>query len=271
MRADAERNRQAIIAAARDIFSETGADAPLDEIARRAGVGIATLYRRFPQRDDLIRAVVIDTFRRMAVVAEAAVAEGADEIDTLRRFTHAALDVKIGATLPALVGHVVFDDEVDRARLDVANRLQPMLERAQEAGLVRPDVEFGDITLMVMRLSRPLPAVTKLLIDTDIAHRHLDIYLDGLRAADSNVRTDLPGPVVTLADFAKFRERVGGYADPAPDGPHPTEPRTDGVDGTDGTDRTAGTGPVSAAGADADTPGPAAVPPPDETSESGRA
>lgn len=220
MRADAERNRQAVITAARDIFSESGADAPLDEIARRAGVGIATLYRRFPQRDDLIRAVVIDTFRRMAEVADTAVAEATDEFDALRRFTHAALDVKIGATLPAVVGHVVFDDEIDRARLAVGNRLQPMLERAQEAGLVRPDVAFGDITLMVMRLSRPLPAITKLLIDTDIAHRHLDIYLDGLRAADSGARLVLPEPLVTLADFAKFRERVGGYAGAAADDPH---------------------------------------------------
>lgn len=227
MRADAERNRQAIIAAARDIFSESGADAPLDEIARRAGVGIATLYRRFPHRDDLIRAVVIDTFRRMTEVADAALAEGTDAFDALRRFTHAALDVKIGATLPALVGHVVFDDAIDDARLNVANRLQPMLKRAQEAGLVRPDVEFGDITLMVMRLSRPLPAVTKLLIDTDIAHRHLDIYLDGLRAAGSVRRSELPGPVVTLADFAKFRERVGGYAGAGPDEPHATDPRPD--------------------------------------------
>ncbi|HSA51872.1 MAG TPA: TetR/AcrR family transcriptional regulator [Yinghuangia sp.] len=222
MRADAQRNRQAIIAAARDIFGESGADAPLDEIARRAGVGIATLYRRFPQRDDLIRAVVLDTFQRIVEKAEAAMAEGTDAFDALRRFMHAALDIKIGATMPVLAGRVVFDEEVDKARLEAGNRLQPMLERAQEQGLVRPDIAFGDLTLMVMRLSRPLPAITRLVIDADIAHRHLDIYLDGLRAGGNNDRSELPGPVVTLADFSKLKEKLGGPRDIGDDGPHAT-------------------------------------------------
>src|SRR4051794_34498377 len=67
MRADARRNRERILVAARDVFVETGTDAPLEEIATRAGVGIATLYRRFPERVDLMRAVVLDVLHQTMV------------------------------------------------------------------------------------------------------------------------------------------------------------------------------------------------------------
>jgi AcrR family transcriptional regulator len=211
--ADAQRNRQLIIDAARDFFTESGADAPLDEIARRAGVGIATLYRRFPDRDDLIRAVVLDTFAVMAAAVAAAEAEATDSYDALCRFMHAALDAKIGATMPALAGRVVFDDEVDAARLKVGEPVQALLERAQADGLVRPEVAFGDITFMVMRLTRPLPAVTKILVDDSLAHRHLDIYLDGLRAAGDTKRNDLPEPAVSLRDFELIRAKLSHQAE----------------------------------------------------------
>src|SRR4030088_479087 len=65
LRADAARNRAHVLAAARDVFVEHGADAPLDEVARRAGVGIATLYRRFPDRGFLMRTVGLDTLERV--------------------------------------------------------------------------------------------------------------------------------------------------------------------------------------------------------------
>src|SRR4051794_12277532 len=78
LRADARRNRQQLLAAARDVFVEHGPDAPLDEVARRAGVGIATLYRRFPDRATLQRAVALDVLARAAEVARRA---DADETD----------------------------------------------------------------------------------------------------------------------------------------------------------------------------------------------
>lgn len=213
MRADAQRNRQLILDAARDVFITDGPDAPLDDIARRAGVGIATLYRRFPDRDALIRGVVLDTFAVMAAAVADAEAHGTDDFDALRRFMHAALDARIGATMPALAGRVVFDDELDGPRLALAEPVQRLLSGAQAAGLVRPDVAFGDITLMVMRLCRPLPAITKLLVDDDLAHRHLDIYLDGLRGDGAPGRSELPPPKVTFADFDKVREAAKAAAE----------------------------------------------------------
>src|SRR5882672_7902292 len=95
LRADARRNRDQVLAAARDVFVELGADAPLDEVARRAGVGIATLYRRFPDRAALQRAVALDVLRRAGEAARRAEAEEPDGLAALGRYMHAALDLRI--------------------------------------------------------------------------------------------------------------------------------------------------------------------------------
>src|SRR2546428_5166844 len=117
LRADARRNREHVLAAAREVFVEQGADAPLDEIARRAGVGIATLYRRFPDREALLRAVALDVLARAGDEARAAEAEEADPFGALGRYMHRALDLRISAVMPALLGHISFDDdEVKQAR-----------------------------------------------------------------------------------------------------------------------------------------------------------
>src|SRR5947207_15991471 len=89
LRADAERNRQALLAAARAVMSEQGLDAPLDEIARRAGVGNATLYRRFPTRTDLIVAVCAERMAEHVRAVEAGLAEP-DSWEALRRYISAA-------------------------------------------------------------------------------------------------------------------------------------------------------------------------------------
>src|SRR5438132_12338918 len=109
LRADAVRNREQVLAAAREVFVEHGADAPLDEIARRAGVGIATLYRRFPDRAALLRAVALDVLARAAHEAGTAEAEEADPFGALARYMHRALDVRISAVIPALLRHLSFE------------------------------------------------------------------------------------------------------------------------------------------------------------------
>ncbi|MDT0550145.1 MULTISPECIES: helix-turn-helix domain-containing protein [Streptomyces] len=214
MRADARRNREQILCAARSVFAEQGPDAPLDEIARRAGVGIATLYRRFPERADLIRAVAIDVFTALVETAHRAAEEACDPLDALRRFMHAALDLKIGSVVPSLLGRVTVDELVDAVSQDAADPVDELLRQAREAGLVRSDVVFGDITLLLIRLARPLPGG---LIPEDeaLAHRHLDVYLDGLRPAGSpRPNTPLSGPALDSAAFKRLRGRVmGGGSD----------------------------------------------------------
>ncbi|MFD8513722.1 TetR/AcrR family transcriptional regulator [Streptomyces antimycoticus] len=210
MRADARRNREQILRAAREVFADQGPDAPLDEIARRAGVGIATLYRRFPHRDDLHRGVAIEVLSALVEAGSRAAAEEDDDAHlALRRFMHAALDLKIGSVMPALLGRFTVAEILDGVPGDVVDPIDALLLRAQAEGLIRVDVVFGDITMMIMRLSRPLPGGGRFAADDALAHRQLDVYIDGLRPTGSpRPTTPLGGPAVDAAAFKLLRERV---------------------------------------------------------------
>src|SRR5947209_18997467 len=135
LRADARRNREHVLAAAREVFVEQGADAPLDEIARRAGVGIATLYRRFPEREALIRAVVLDVLAGIAEQAQRALADEPTAFQALARYMHRALDLRIAAVFPAVLGRVSLEDPDYLAARDAGTEpVLQMLERAHADG-----------------------------------------------------------------------------------------------------------------------------------------
>ena len=196
LRADAHRNREQVLLAARDVFIEQGPGAPLDDIARRAGVGIATLYRRFPDRQALIRALAFELWVDGGREARLALTEEPDAFRALARYMHRALDLRIAAAMPALVGQLPLQDEDGRrARDDAVAPVQAIIDAAQTEGTLRPDVAFADIGLMLIRLSRPLQPFDRTVNDS-LAHRHLELLLDGLRADRASLT--LPGPAVTL-------------------------------------------------------------------------
>lgn len=203
LRADALRNRQQLLSAARDVFVELGADAPLDEVARRAGVGIATLYRRFPERESLQRAVALHVLEQTASAALAAELEEADAVAALGRYMHAALDLRISAVMPALLGHISFDDEeMARARDQATAPVLRMIATGQSSGALRADIAFGDIGTLLVRLSRPLPGPIPPEVDRRLAHRHIDLLLQALR-----IQTPpLSGPELSLADLQHIAE-----------------------------------------------------------------
>ncbi|GAA4915429.1 TetR/AcrR family transcriptional regulator [Streptomyces coeruleoprunus] len=199
-RADALRNRERIVTAAREMFIEFGPEVPLDEIARRAGVGNATLYRHFPDRTALIHEVVVSVMARVTARAEEAAAEEADPFAAVRRFTHAAADERFGALCPMLSG--AFDrehPELLAARDRLEETVQGLFDRAQAAGRLRPDVAVGDLMVALSQLTRPLPGTACLDIDRFV-HRHLQLLLDGLEAP---ARSELPGSAATLESLRK--------------------------------------------------------------------
>lgn len=207
LRADARRNRERLLAAARDAFVALGADAPLDEVARRAGVGIATLYRHFPDRAALLREVAIDLVGRSADEAGAALAEEADAFAALARYMHRALDLRIAAVMPEVVGRVPMNDEaLDAARRASVERIERIIATARADGSLRPDVASGDIGLLLVRLTRPLPGAFPTEVDNRLAHRHLDVLLDGLRST-ANHGAPLPDPAMTFDDLANISAR----------------------------------------------------------------
>jgi AcrR family transcriptional regulator len=203
LRADARDNRRRLLEAARDAFIERGPGASLEEIARRAGTGIATLYRRFPDRRALIREVVLDALLRTAEEAQAA-GEEPDPFAALARYMHRAIDVRTAAVIPALLGQIPFDDEqIARARQAGLAAVQALVDEAHRADALRSDVTSGDIGMLTVRLSRPLPGGFAPEVNDRLSHRHLGLVIDGMRAT-ARQEADLDGPALTLADLGQF-------------------------------------------------------------------
>jgi AcrR family transcriptional regulator len=175
-RADARRNYEKVLAAAREAFAEGGESTALEEIARRAGVGIGTLYRHFPNRQALLEALYVDEVEE--VCRSAAQLDAADPWEALSEWFErfiAYLATK-RALAHELLNYLDKDAplfQVCRASLFAAG--EPLLQRAQQAGAVRPDAEFGEVMQMVMGIAK-IPTSDP----TQVEHI-LRIALDGLR------------------------------------------------------------------------------------------
>jgi AcrR family transcriptional regulator len=175
-RADALRNYEKLIAAAREAFTEDDKSASLEDIARRAGVGIGTLYRHFPTRSDLIEAVYVDEVELLCRSAEGLHGDSAweDLVGWLHRF------VAYVATKQALADELFAvadrNAEVFKACRTASYAAgEPLLVRAQEAGQVRPDTNIEEVLRMVGGIAK-IPAATPAEIE-----RVLSVALDGLR------------------------------------------------------------------------------------------
>jgi AcrR family transcriptional regulator len=176
-RADARRNYEKVLAAAREAFAEGGESTALEEIARRAGVGIGTLYRNFPNRQALLEALYLEEVEEVCRSA-AEQLDGTDPWEALNGW----FDRLIGyvATKQALAAELVNymgrDAQLFRAsKAALFDAGEPLLKRAQEAGAVRPDVEIADVIQMVMGIAK-LPTA-----DPQQTTHILRVALDGLR------------------------------------------------------------------------------------------
>ncbi|MBO8199704.1 TetR/AcrR family transcriptional regulator [Streptomyces smyrnaeus] len=197
-RADAARNRERILNAARESFVIHGADASLDEIARTAGVGNATLYRHFPDRDSLVHGVMHAVTERIAERAEQALAEEDNSFEALRRFVFGAAAERIGALCPILSGRFdPMEPQCMAARTRVEELTHELIRRGQEAGEVRSDIDVGDVMVALSQLTRPLPGVGCQRIERFV-ERHVQLFLDGLRAP---AKSQLPGHAATLEEL----------------------------------------------------------------------
>jgi AcrR family transcriptional regulator len=171
-RLDARRNYEKLIAAAREAFAENGASTSLEDIARRAGVGIGTLYRHFPNRRDLFESVYVDEVEALCRSAEdlADLPPWDALVGWLRRF------VRYTATKRALAEELLRDSEIFRGcRTAVYGAGEPLLLRAQQAGVVRTDASIDDVV-------RLLAGMTMIqFVEPGQLDRVLDMALDGLR------------------------------------------------------------------------------------------
>jgi AcrR family transcriptional regulator len=175
-RADARRNYEKVLAAARGAFAEGGESTSLEEIARRAGVGIGTLYRHFPTRQALLEALYVGEVEQ--VCRSAAALDGGDPWAALNTWFDRL--IAYVATKRALAHELLNYLDADaplfqtcRASLFAAG--EPLLTRAQQAGVVRPDATFGEVMQMVIGIAK-IPTA-----DRAQTEHIMRIALDGLR------------------------------------------------------------------------------------------
>ncbi|WP_161628004.1 TetR/AcrR family transcriptional regulator [Microbispora catharanthi] len=201
LRADARRNRDLIVAAAQELFLEQGVDVPLEEVARRAGVGVGTLYRRFPDRDALLRAVGEQSLRRLVDLAETAWQEEPDAWHALCRFLRGSVALRLGVLPAKLQPHLHqrmrAGADLHELRQRVIVAVLRMIERAQADGVLRADIGPGDIALLMTLNVYTPPGMH----NEQAMGRVVEIMLDGLRA---DVESPLPGAPLGEDDLRRY-------------------------------------------------------------------
>ena len=180
LRRDAERNRQRILEAARDAFAEGGLCVTLDEIAHRAGVGVGTVYRRFPDKEQLIDALFEEAIGEMAGLAEDALAAD-DPWEGLVQFLERASErhATDRGLKEVVLGGAHGLARVARGRERMVPLVTRLVERAQADGSLRPDVRATDLPILQLALG----AISDCTHDVEPAiwRRYLAIVCDGLR------------------------------------------------------------------------------------------
>jgi AcrR family transcriptional regulator len=201
LRRDAERNRQRILAAAADVFTERGLDATLDDVARHAGVGVGTVYRRFPDKASLADALFDERIDELAGLAERSQAEP-DAWAALVSFLENSAEML--ATDRGLRQILLFAAQGHDRAACARDRMRPavecMLKRAQADGQVRPDLAATDIPIIELMLAGVGEYARQ--VRPTVWRRYLALLLDGLRPGHTP-GTPLPEPELTPDEMAE--------------------------------------------------------------------
>ncbi|MEU3522764.1 helix-turn-helix domain-containing protein [Streptomyces sp. NPDC038707] len=216
LRVDAQRNLEHVLRAAREVFGELGYGAPMEDVARRARVGVGTVYRRFPSKDVLVRRIAEEETARLTEQARAALGQEDEPWSALSRFLRTSVASGAGRLLPPQVlrvGSAGADGAGEVARVP-QQRMQPvsgelrlvpdppslgaddggagalldvvgqLVERARAAGELRADVSVGDVLLVIATAAPSLPDAAQ---QAAASARLLDILLEGLRSRPTAV------------------------------------------------------------------------------------
>lgn len=199
LRADAARNRRLIVDAARELYAEEGIDVTLDDVARRAGVGVGTVYRRFANKEELIDGVFKQNFADMATATETSLANP-DPWDALVKFSEFAcgrMSVNRGLK-DVLNGTDEGCAQVANQRSIIEPAVEKIFRRAQDAGMLRPDAVTTDLFGLIFMVG----AVSEFTqpVNATVWRRYLSVMLDGLRT-EGLQRDPLPLPALTSEEL----------------------------------------------------------------------
>mgnify|MGYP002402616913 CR=1 FL=1 len=179
LRADARRNRERILESARAVFAEYGPEAQIDDVARRAGVGVGTVYRHFPTKEALLVELMREKFRLFSERARQALEEGGEPFavieDLLRRnAATAAGDAAVQHALASAGEHIWMQAQAEQAEL--IGLTDELIARARASGTVRADLQANDIAMLMCGVCSAMG--TKPGFDW---RRHLDLVIDAIR------------------------------------------------------------------------------------------
>ncbi|MFD4791218.1 TetR/AcrR family transcriptional regulator [Streptomyces sp. NPDC058459] len=208
LRVDAQRNLEHVLRAAREVFGELGYGAPMEDVARRARVGVGTVYRRFPSKDVLVRRIAEEETARLTEQARTALGQEDEPWSALSRFLRTSVASGAGRLLPPQVLRVGVAEEspAEEARVPqqrsqagagelrlvdedrsagepgtatLLNVVGQLVERARAAGELRADVSVSDVLLVIATAAPALPDAAQ---QAAASARLLDILLEGLRS-----------------------------------------------------------------------------------------
>lgn len=209
LRVDAERNRQRILDAARAVFAEAGVDAPLEAIAQRAGVGIATLYRRFPTRDDLVAASFAPRMAEYLAAVDEALEEP-DAWEALHDFIVGVCGMQAAdrGLNDVLVATFPTARALEEPRARAYRGFVKLIRRAQAQGMLRADFVLEDMVLLLMANAGVVRATRD--AAPDAWRRFVSLVLDGLRADGARLLPPPPAP----AQVYRAMRRLGRSRSP---------------------------------------------------------
>ena len=183
LRADAERNRQRLLAAAKELFATRGLDVTLDDVARHAGVGTGTAYRRFPNKDALIDALMVDRIGELAAIAQECLEDPDPWRGLVGYFERAlALQAADRGLKEVLFSSGRGRERSNHARRAIAPVVTKLVRRAIEAGAVRSDVSTSDVPVINFMLNTVVDFARD--VEPELYKRYLAIVVDGLRPRD---------------------------------------------------------------------------------------
>jgi AcrR family transcriptional regulator len=198
LRRDAELNRQRLLAAARKVFAVRGLAVTLDDIAHHAGLGVGTVYRRFPTKEALVEALFEDRLDQLVELAEQAV-ESADSWQGFAAFLTATAEMHVSdrGMREVLLATGYGRDRVARVRARLIEPVASLIARAQADGYLRADLQAQDVPIMQLMIGEVAQYTAD--VDPQLWRRYLTVLLDGLRLGGGP--SELPRPALGNDDL----------------------------------------------------------------------
>ena len=193
--AEARRNDRRVFEAAREVFFAEGFDAPMGAVAKRAGVGIGSLYRRYASKDELLQHLCVLSMEQNVNAAEGAL-RAADAWEGLAGYVRACVGFSAGAFAP-IAGQIEVTPEMRTLSRRARELLEQVVERARADGSLRDGVEALDVAWLIEHFAGPFPALPTPERE-NVRKRLLAISIDGLRPGGGG---PLPGPPPTAYDY----------------------------------------------------------------------